>query len=171
MFNRQHIPKIIWHWSVTSRDLVRKIFIKTRVTDVLYEFSAQVKYPSSGLSRFFRHTTAKWPSGVVDNTERPTSLIIDDGYNTVIDWTTIATVVVVNHDIELSWGNFQMTLIVAQPLCDSWASCVITDQTVYVHNVVDVSLSAGAYCEKSHSRYQHFREKLHVMLILYYCNM
>ena len=69
---------------------------------MLYEFSAQVKYPSSGLSRFFRHTTAKWPSGVVDNTERPTSLIIDDGYNTVIDWTTIATVVVVNHDIELS---------------------------------------------------------------------
>ena len=26
------IPNIIWHWSVTSRDLVRKIFIKTRVT-------------------------------------------------------------------------------------------------------------------------------------------
>jgi len=26
------IPNIIWHWSVTYRDLVRKIFIKTRVT-------------------------------------------------------------------------------------------------------------------------------------------
>ena len=27
-----NIPNIIWHWSVTNRDLVRKIFIKTRVT-------------------------------------------------------------------------------------------------------------------------------------------
>ena len=49
------IPNIIWHWSVTSRDLVRKIFIKTRVTAKDTELwsrarngQASVAYKSTG---------------------------------------------------------------------------------------------------------------------------
>ena len=48
-------PNIIWHWSVTSRHLVRKIFIKTRVTAKDTELlsgaingQASVAYKSTG---------------------------------------------------------------------------------------------------------------------------